>query len=177
VTRPGAIRSRARPQRTLLGVIAGRSPTNEAFDKLARVDDSRRQRYLDKLATIELRGRQVGEWTAGVQPDDLRDDPRTQLAVYKALQEIVEAATDLCAMRVKDRELSVKDDYGNIDALQRGGDLSPEIADALREGNGLRNRLVHHYADLRDDLVLTYVRDRLAALLSVAKEGRRWLAS
>ncbi len=162
------------------GAVAARvahSSSNRGTGKLAAVDDSRRQRYLDKVATIELRARQVSEWTEGVEPDDLSDDPRTQLAVYKALQEVVESATDLCAMRARDEGLPVKDDYGNIDALHARGDLPPDVADSMREGNGLRNRLVHHYDDLRDELVLSYVRTRLATVLQVAREVRRWLAS
>lgn len=38
------------------------------------MDGPRRQRYLDKLQLLELRCKQVQEWTAAASPDQIRDD-------------------------------------------------------------------------------------------------------
>jgi hypothetical protein len=87
------------------------------------MDAARRQRYLDKLTVLDRLRRRIDEWTADATPDRLARDPRTQLAVYQALQEAIEAAMDLCAMRLRDSDRAVKDDYGNVDLLLELGDL------------------------------------------------------
>ena len=140
------------------------------------VDETRRQRYLDKLVLVQLRRRQVEEWTSDLT-GDLAADARTQLAVYKALQEIVESAMDLCAMRMRDIAQVAKDDYSNIDLLAQRGEISADLARVLREANGLRNRLVHTYDRIRDDLVLVFVRTRLPELVRLAEEVRPWTAT
>lgn len=141
------------------------------------MDELRRQRYLDKIATVERRARQVAEWAQGVDAAGLQRDPKTQLAIYKAVQEIVEASMDVCAMRLRDSGLSVGDDYRNVDLLEERRDLGADLARVLRESNGLRNRLVHAYDTVRDDLVLAFIETRLPVITQITQEARRWLTT
>ncbi|MCF2138096.1 MAG: DUF86 domain-containing protein [Candidatus Thorarchaeota archaeon] len=73
------------------------------------------------------------------------DDQKTVLAIEKAVQETIEATTDLLSMVLKDTSQPPLDDHTNIDRAVRLGVMSHEIGLAMHEANGLRNRLVHTY--------------------------------
>ncbi|MEM2744873.1 MAG: DUF86 domain-containing protein, partial [Nitrososphaerota archaeon] len=75
----------------------------------------------------------------------LLDEERTKLAIYKAFQEIVEALFDIISMRLVDLRIPPKDDYTNLNNLEKEGLLNKELSNILRKANGLRNRLIHGY--------------------------------
>jgi len=142
------------------------------------MDTARRQRYRDKASLLHLRSGQVREWTRNLDAASFAADARTQLATYKALQEIVESAMDLCAMRLRDKGQVVKDDYTNIQTLEAFTDLDAEAARVLRESNGLRNRLVHAYEQIQDRLVMVFITQRLSTLVDRMEEAVRiWSAT
>jgi uncharacterized protein YutE (UPF0331/DUF86 family) len=80
-------------------------------------------------------------------------------------------------LRLRDTDQVVKDDYSNIELLAQSGDLGADLARALREANGLRNRLVHTYDRIRDDLVLAFARTRLPELIRSVEVVRSWLTT
>ena len=135
------------------------------------MDDARRRRYRGKLAHLEERRQDVASWTAGADPDK-----KTRLAVYKALQEVIEAAMDICAMWVADLGISPQDDYVNVTALRDRGFLGAETVQVLSEANGLRNRLVHTYNGIDDRRVLEFVSAHLVSFSGFVSAVERWMA-
>ena len=108
-------------------------------------EEMRRKRYLEKSELAEKRISEIEEWIEG-------DDEKTKLACYKAFQEIVEVLFDLVAMKIKDSDKNVEDDYKNTEKLADMGIIDKESADVLNDANGLRNRIVHKYNNLDDAL-------------------------
>ena len=76
----------------------------------------------------------------------------SRLACYKAFQEVVESLFDIIAMTLKDLGKTVEDDYTNIYKLELLEKLSREEAEILREANGLRNRVIHRYNRMDDEI-------------------------
>ncbi|MHA1742379.1 MAG: DUF86 domain-containing protein [Candidatus Thorarchaeota archaeon] len=84
----------------------------------------------------------VSKWLAeGIEDDDIK----TELALTKAFQEVCEAIMDLLAMILKDSSVPPTDNYSNIEKALNIGVINVNQSMALREANGLRNRLVHMY--------------------------------
>src|SRR3989338_4477864 len=95
-----------------------------------------------KIGLILERKADIEEWIEGLSAGEFKADKRTMLATYKALQETAEAATDICAIILKEVNSRVNDDYTNIDRLEAKKAISKNSASALRELNSLRKRLV-----------------------------------
>ncbi len=104
---------------------------------------SRLKRYADKIKIIRKRKGEVEEWA-----NEFLEDEKTMLACYKAFQEITEASMDILAMTLKDDGLAPKDDYSNIDLVFEKKILDKKVSGALKEANGLRNRIIHGYNGL-----------------------------
>ncbi|MHA1653675.1 MAG: DUF86 domain-containing protein [Candidatus Thorarchaeota archaeon] len=84
----------------------------------------------------------VSKWLAeGIEDDDIK----TELALTKAFQEVCEAIMDLLAMILKDSSVPPTDNYSNIEKALNIGVINVDQSMALREANGLRNRLIHMY--------------------------------
>ncbi len=75
-------------------------------------------------------------------------------ALFYRLQVSIDAIMDLVAMLCKDLGISVKDDYSNLDELEKKKIFDPSIIQEIRRMNGLRNALVHKYNKVEEDLVL-----------------------
>lgn len=139
------------------------------------MDVERAKRYRDKLALIQERENNIEDWVSDIATDDFQQDTKLRLATYKAFQEIVEASMDLVSMMMRDHQLMVKDDYVNVDRLREQDVLSSETADALKEANGLRNRLIHRYNHLRANLAFSSMKRLLPILASFRQEVNSWL--
>ncbi|MBI2899912.1 MAG: DUF86 domain-containing protein [Planctomycetes bacterium] len=133
------------------------------------VDEDRRRRYQDKLAHLEERRGDVAAWAGD-------SDKKSRLAVYKALQEIVEAAMDLCAMWVSDLGVPPKDDYSNLTTLRTRNLIDAETSALLTEANGLRNALVHAYNGIEDPRVRKFIASRLPLFSGFVSAVRKWLS-
>lgn len=139
------------------------------------MDVERAKRYREKLALLQERQDDIATWISDVSTDEFTQDKKLRLATYKAFQEIVESSMDIVSMMVRDSEHMVKDDYVNIEQLQERNVLSSETADALKEANGLRNRLIHRYNHLRTDIAFSSLQRLLPAFISFRQEVRSWL--
>jgi len=74
------------------------------------MEKSRLRRYLEKIEHIEERLDDIKTWLGEVE--DIREvEKKTKLAVYKAMQEVVEASMDIAAMILKDEGKQPKDDF------------------------------------------------------------------
>lgn len=149
------------------------SDTNLFYmNKNIELTEDRKERYLEKLEKIDERGTQVKQWVSG--SEDLLNKDERRLATYKAFQEVMEAVTDICAMFVADSGKVVGDDYENIDKAS-GEILSDELEGALKEGNGLRNRLIHEYNNLRNQVALDSIQSVIGKIFSFRDEVEKWI--
>jgi len=139
------------------------------------MDVDRAKRYIDKMDLINERINDIREWLSGVSIKEFMEDKKLRLASYKAFQEIVESSMDIVAMIIRDLSLIVKDDYTNLSILKERKILSKHVIDALKEGNGLRNRLIHRYNNLKEDIVFTSMKDLLKYFEEFVNEVEKWL--
>ena len=132
----------------------------------------RARRYKDKTNIIIKRANQIEGWVQDISSDQFQEDDRTRLATYKAFQEIVEACMDIVAMMCKDLELVPKDDYSNIENLNR---IDKNTKVSLAAANGLRNRLVHRYNQTDDRIALESINALLPELSSFVEMVELWI--
>lgn len=102
-------------------------------------------------------------------------EKKTRLAVYKAMQEAAEAAMDIVAMILKDEGKLPKDDYTNVEEIFELEVIDKSTKEALNEANGLRNRLVHEYNMLSDDVALESIQCLLEPLDTFLEAVKRWM--
>jgi uncharacterized protein YutE (UPF0331/DUF86 family) len=134
------------------------------------MEEARIKRYLDKITLIEKRMNEFYEWSR-----DFYTDEKTKLACYKAVQEIAEAVMDVSSMIVRDTGKVPKDDYENISVLCDLGIISEEISNALKELNGLRNRIVHEYNGLNEKLFIESIGRILPCVEQFVEGVKSWL--
>ena len=132
----------------------------------------RAKRYKDKTNIIMKRAHQIECWVQDISSDQFLDDDRTKLATYKAFQEIVESCMDIVAMMCKDMNLVPKDDYSNIENLDR---IDKKTKTSLAAANGLRNRLVHRYNQTDDRIALESINVLLPELSSFVEIVEIWI--
>ena len=82
---------------------------------------------------------------------------------------------DLLAMALKDAEIPPKDDYSNIEKAIKMKIISKTHGDLLREANGLRNRLIHTYNDINDQIALKSLYGMLERLESFLEDLKKWI--
>jgi len=105
-----------------------------------------------------------------VLPDNLDKDKFHVDALFYRLQVSIDAAMDVIAMLCKDLGITVKDDYSNIDELEKIKIFSSSIIKDLRRWNGLRNVLVHKYNKIEEDLVAKEKNDVVTTLKRFVKD-------
>ena len=134
----------------------------------------RAKRYRDKLNLILERTADIEDWTS-IEISDFISDKKTRLAVYKAFQELLEAALDIVAMSCRDSRIISKDDYANVEALYQKNILDERLKNALIESNGLRNRLVHRYNTLDDRTAFESILELLPDFKYFTEVMDKWL--
>lgn len=137
-----------------------------------RIEAGRAKRYKDKLELIGIRTDEIREWLPKSEKAFLSDE-KTKLAIYKAFQELAEAALDIIAMIVKDVGKVPHDDYSNLQQLVKEKVLSQGLANVLAEANGLRNVLVHRYNSIEDLRAFNAIKTLLPNLQ--LDEIKKWL--
>ena len=139
------------------------------------MDVERAKRYMDKINLIEERVDDLKLWTGNITIGKFIEDKKLRLASYKAFQEIVEASMDISSMIIRDSNLIVKDDYSNLSILQEKNVFPKEVIKALKEANGLRNRLVHAYNNLKDDMAFYSINKLLVYFEKFVEVVKKWL--
>jgi uncharacterized protein YutE (UPF0331/DUF86 family) len=87
--------------------------------------------------------------------EEYKKDYVKKRAVERLLQLLVEVASDVSSyVLVESGKAAPKDYYDSFIRAPEVGLLSQALADKLAPSAGLRNRLVHEYGDVRDDIVL-----------------------
>lgn len=134
------------------------------------MEKDRIKRYKDKIDLASKRIEQIEEWK-----DQFLENEKSALACYKAYQEIVEAVMDIVAMLIKDRKSIPKDDYSNIDNIMDAGIITKEVGDSLKEANGLRNRIIHHYNGLSSKIAYESILNLLPVFEDFLETVEKWL--
>jgi uncharacterized protein YutE (UPF0331/DUF86 family) len=122
-------------------------------------------------------GRQRIELVEEWQKEKMSEhETKNLLAIEKAAQEVIEAATDLIAMILKDKSIPPTDDYTNIDRILELKFITKEIGRIMREANGLRNRLIHVYNDVDVGVLLQSIKRVLPGVATFFDEVEKWLS-
>jgi uncharacterized protein YutE (UPF0331/DUF86 family) len=96
-------------------------------------------------------------------------------AIYKEFQEAVEAVSDVCAMVRRGLNSSAKDDYSNIDFLVENAILEERKGAKLKEANGLRNRLIHGYDGVNDEIACYAIKELVGDLRDFSVVVLEWM--
>lgn len=108
------------------------------LDRLARLD-----RLLALLETVVTQGESA-----------YQDDLKTRLQAERALQLAIQICIDIGAHLIAELSLDAPSDYrGVFRSLEAAEIIEPQLATRLGDAAGLRNLLVHGYADLDDSAV------------------------
>lgn len=139
------------------------------------IGETRYMRYMDKISVVINRIDLIDKWIEEKPIPDLVRDEKTKLAIYKAFQEVVEALMDIIAMICGDLCIGPKDDYTNIEVLVSEEIISLDYARILREANGLRNKLIHWYNKINDEIALKSIHRLRIPLRETIKVIIEWL--
>jgi len=135
---------------------------------------ARAKRYRDKISRIIHSITDIKDWASSQEV--FLEDRKTRLATYKAFQEAVEAITDIVAMMVKDLGEIPKDDYTNIETLYNKKIISSELKKAIKEANGLRNRVVHEYNGILDEVAYASIMKLIDDMEDFARVVEEWVS-
>lgn len=130
----------------------------------------RYQRYLDKINLCESRIVHVKKWMS-----EDNKELKTILATYKGIQEIIESLTDIISMILKDNKSSVNDDYTNFKKIVEKGILNKKDQSILDEANGLRNRLIHNYNGIDDEMAINSFKTLLPSISNIIELLNKWI--
>ncbi|MEW6217173.1 MAG: DUF86 domain-containing protein [Candidatus Bipolaricaulota bacterium] len=124
---------------------------------LVKVDQL--DRYLAELSVVAPERREAYAET------------KTKRACERLLQLCVEVVVDICALLVSGLRLGIPSEEDDlIGKLAQHGILSDELARTIRMMKGLRNVLVHEYAQIDDDLVFEALSEREAGFSAFRRE-------
>jgi len=87
----------------------------------------------------------------------------------------VEAVTDISALIRRMLYSSAQDDYTNLDYLVTEGIIDPETGRDMKSANGLRNRLVHEYDSVNDQIAYAALQRLMPRLRRFSEEVLIWL--
>ena len=105
-----------------------------------------------------------------VLPEKLDDNKFFLDALFYRLQISIDASMDVVAMLCKDLGITVKDDYSNLDEIDKLSIFTPGLINELRKWNGLRNVLVHKYNKIEEEIVFQNKNRVVETLITFAKE-------
>jgi len=118
-----------------------------------KMDKERIKRYKEKQEKLSENLTYLKDWTQDLKVEDFnKTNIKEQFSIYHAFQIVVEIITDLSAMVVKDLKKIPKDDYSNLEILAKEKIITKELSLYIKEANGLRNRIVHDYNSIDDDI-------------------------
>ncbi len=135
------------------------------------MERERLKRYKDKIHVINIRKGEVEVWREG-----FFNDSKTKLASYKAFQEIAEGILDISAMLVKDAKTLPADDYTNADKLVQLKIIDQSLLGALKDINGLRNRIIHEYNGFDEKTAQESMHRLLPKVADIIKGVEQWIS-
>jgi len=106
-------------------------------------------------------------------PESLQENEFYMDALFYRLQISIDTAMDIIAMLCKDLGIAVKDDYSNMDELEKLNLFKSDLIKQMRRMNGLRNVLEHKYNKIEEDLVLEEKNNLVKNLKAFVKETEK----
>ena len=137
------------------------------------MDNERLKRYVSKIEHIKERIEDIEIWLSEIDEIE-KIDKKTNLAVFKAMQEIIEGSTDIIAMILKDEGKLPKDDYSNIEKISDLNILKNDFRGILKEACGFRNRLVHEYNGIDNTIALESINNLLDPMKKFIEAVKKW---
>ncbi len=143
------------------------------------MDEKRKKRYSDKFAFLNHYHNLLTTW---IQESDFQDLVQTNnyekiYAIYHAAQLMIEVLADISAMIIKDLSIDPKDDYTNFQVLMRENIIFNDLFLILKKFNGLRNRIVHNYNGLVDEIVWQTLKENLHSIPLFQEVIKEWLTT
>jgi uncharacterized protein YutE (UPF0331/DUF86 family) len=115
----------------------------------------------------------VNELRTMARPDLIADDVRERRFVEHTLQVALQACQDVASHIVSDERLGEpRSNQELFDLLRSAGWVDPDLATRMRRAIGLRNVLVHGYADVDLAVLRDVLEHRLVDLLAFAAAVR-----
>ena len=140
------------------------------------MDKDRIKRYKEKQEKLTEYLSYLKEWTKDLNVEDFnKTDIKEQFSIYHAFQNVVEVITDISAMVVKDLKKIPKDDYSNLDLLVKENVINNELSSYIKEANGLRNRIVHDYNGIDDDIAYKKILSIFKYIIQFKEVIDNWL--
>lgn len=149
----------------------------EENNNINKISKERLKRYNDKFEYLNQSIKYLNEWTKNVDVKEFLEDLDMQkkYGIFYAFQITVEIITDITAMIVKDLKVVPKDDYSNIEILKTKKVITADLVAKIGEANGLRNRIVHDYNGLDEDLAYSNLLKLVKDLKIFEDETKKWL--
>jgi uncharacterized protein YutE (UPF0331/DUF86 family) len=149
----------------------------EENNKIIIISEERLKRYNDKLEYLDEVINYLNEWTKDVDVKQFLEDLDIQkkYGILHAFQITIEIITDITAMIVKDLKIVPKDDYSNIEILKRKKVINSRLAAEIIKANGLRNRIVHDYNGLDEELLYINLLSFKKNIKIFEDETKKWL--
>jgi len=130
------------------------------------------RRKLNKMIEYIEQLKEVNKYTL----DDYLDNFFIKRTSERLVQLIVEVATDINGHIIVDEGYSPPEDYYNsFLKLSETGVISNDFAKELAPSAGLRNRLVHEYEEIDDEIVFKSVKKAIDNYSKYIKEIEEYL--
>lgn len=141
------------------------------------MDENRKKRYQEKIGNLRKYHNLLKEWFIKSDLSDLNQegDYKQIFAIFHAVQLNIEVITDLSAMIVKDLKYNPTDNYVNFETLHREKIITNDLFLSLKELNGLRNRIVHDYNGINDEIAWKSISDNLPHIEKFREAVEAWL--
>jgi len=141
------------------------------------MEEERIKRDNDKLNYLNQTIENLNNWTESIDSREFieRLELQKQYGIYHAFQIGIEIITDLVSMIVKDVKLIPKDDYSNISTIKNKKIIDADLAAKLREAYGLRNRIVHDYNGLDNEIAYNRLLNLLGFFQEFKVKAKEWL--
>lgn len=142
------------------------------------VEKSRRQRYKEKLERLREYKLLFEKWFSSKNFQILKKQNNFEkiFAIYHSIQLMVEVITDIVCMMLKDLSIIVQDNYTNLEKLLKNEIISPEMFQGLKKLNGLRNRIVHDYNGIIDEIIWASIEENRKYIDQFDKVVKNWLS-
>jgi uncharacterized protein YutE (UPF0331/DUF86 family) len=110
--------------------------------------------------------------------EDYSSNPAIKRSCERLIQLIVETAADINSnIIVALKDLPPKDYYDTFIKVGEVGIISADLSKKLAPWAGLRNRLVHEYAEIKDRLVFEKVEPTINIFTQYVREIEKFLVS
>jgi uncharacterized protein YutE (UPF0331/DUF86 family) len=141
------------------------------------LSSERLKRYKGKEKILKKYISELKKWIKGDDVNKFKNDLslRDQFSIYHIYQLIIEVISDISAMLVKDLQEIPKDDYSNLEFLNENDIISDKLIRDLKKANGLRNRVVHNYNGIDEQIAYKGIKEYLPSLENFLEVIQDWL--